>query len=106
MARNCGQPAVGASRHVFVWCGADLGVQSTSVIEWSDLFLNGLICSLCEAFFIRRCWKVSMHVRYVIVGVCRCVAGHEQELLGTVPADSAFTIGVYCKHIPCKQILL
>ncbi|PPR03246.1 hypothetical protein CVT24_012823 [Panaeolus cyanescens] len=31
---------------------------STSPIEWSDLFLNGCICWLCEGFYIRRCWKV------------------------------------------------
>ena len=33
-------------------------LQSTSPMEWSDLFLNGCICALCEAFYIRRCWKV------------------------------------------------
>ncbi|KAF8974163.1 hypothetical protein BDZ97DRAFT_355 [Flammula alnicola] len=31
---------------------------STSRIEWSDLFLNGCICWLCEGFYIRRCWKM------------------------------------------------
>ncbi|PPQ65584.1 hypothetical protein CVT26_000533 [Gymnopilus dilepis] len=31
---------------------------STSLIEWSDLFLNGTICWLCEGFYIRRCWKM------------------------------------------------
>ncbi|KAF9478173.1 hypothetical protein BDN70DRAFT_65061 [Pholiota conissans] len=31
---------------------------STSKIEWSDLFLNGCICWLCEGFYIRRCWKM------------------------------------------------
>lgn len=33
---------------------------STSPMEWSDLFLNGCICALCEAFYIRRCWKVTI----------------------------------------------
>jgi hypothetical protein len=27
-------------------------------MQWSDFFITGLICWLCEAFFIRRCWKV------------------------------------------------
>ncbi|KAF8913771.1 hypothetical protein CPB84DRAFT_5464 [Gymnopilus junonius] len=31
---------------------------STSRIEWSDLFLNGTVCWLCEGFYIRRCWKM------------------------------------------------
>ncbi|KAF9464472.1 hypothetical protein BDZ94DRAFT_496392 [Collybia nuda] len=31
---------------------------STSAIQWGDLFLNGLLSSMCECFFIRRCWKV------------------------------------------------
>ena len=36
----------------------DCILQSTSPMEWCDLFLNGCICALCEAFYIRRCWKV------------------------------------------------
>lgn len=36
--------------------------QSTSPIEWSDLFLNGCICALCQTFYIRRCWKVCNHI--------------------------------------------
>lgn len=39
----------------------DCILQSTSPMEWSDLFLNGCICALCEAFYIRRCWKVLHH---------------------------------------------
>ncbi|KAJ7930111.1 hypothetical protein B0H13DRAFT_1963316 [Mycena leptocephala] len=26
---------------------------------WTDFFLNGAICSMCEAFYIRRCWKMT-----------------------------------------------
>jgi hypothetical protein len=32
--------------------------QATSRIVWLDVFLNGIVCFLCQAFFIRRCWKV------------------------------------------------
>ncbi|KAF8897844.1 hypothetical protein BD779DRAFT_405271 [Infundibulicybe gibba] len=32
---------------------------STSAVPWADLFLNGIIASLCEGFFIRRCWKAT-----------------------------------------------
>lgn len=39
---------------------------STSPIEWSDLFLNGCICSLCEGFYIRRCWKLTNKNPWVI----------------------------------------
>ncbi|KAJ7228408.1 hypothetical protein GGX14DRAFT_67611 [Mycena pura] len=28
---------------------------------WTDFFVNGLICSMCEAFYIRRCWKVRLY---------------------------------------------
>ncbi|TFK71754.1 hypothetical protein BDN72DRAFT_407525 [Pluteus cervinus] len=31
---------------------------STSRIQWADFFINGCICALCQAFFIRRCWKL------------------------------------------------
>ncbi|KAL0580087.1 hypothetical protein V5O48_001946 [Marasmius crinis-equi] len=30
-----------------------------SALAWSDLFINGCICSLCQSFFIRRCWKMT-----------------------------------------------
>ncbi|KAJ7241903.1 hypothetical protein B0H12DRAFT_1326143 [Mycena haematopus] len=26
---------------------------------WADFFLNGTICSMCEAFYIQRCWKMT-----------------------------------------------
>lgn len=34
-----------------------LAHQSTSPIVWADLFLNGLICTVCEVSLLRRCWK-------------------------------------------------
>ncbi|KAH9482788.1 hypothetical protein JR316_0004888 [Psilocybe cubensis] len=40
---------------------------STSRIEWSDLFLNGCICWLCEGFYIKRCWKM-MGMKIWVIG--------------------------------------
>ncbi|KAF9534774.1 hypothetical protein CPB83DRAFT_214292 [Crepidotus variabilis] len=40
---------------------------STSPIEWSDLFLNGCICWLCESFYIRRCWKMMDQRIWILV---------------------------------------
>ncbi|KJA29918.1 hypothetical protein HYPSUDRAFT_246273 [Hypholoma sublateritium FD-334 SS-4] len=38
---------------------------STSSIQWSDIFLNGCICWLCECFYIRRCWKaIAMGIAF------------------------------------------
>jgi hypothetical protein len=34
------------------------GIKAGSPFLWTDFFLNGAICSMCEAFYIRRCWKV------------------------------------------------
>ncbi|KDR83892.1 hypothetical protein GALMADRAFT_683195 [Galerina marginata CBS 339.88] len=39
---------------------------STSRIEWSDLFLNGCICWLCEGFYIRRCWKMMGRNKWIL----------------------------------------
>ncbi|KAK7061991.1 hypothetical protein R3P38DRAFT_3166980 [Favolaschia claudopus] len=30
-----------------------------SPLMWTDSFLNGAICAICEAFFIHRCWKMT-----------------------------------------------
>ncbi|KAJ6539550.1 hypothetical protein B0H19DRAFT_1179568 [Mycena capillaripes] len=32
---------------------------AASPFMWTDFFLNGAICSMCEAFYIRRCWKMT-----------------------------------------------
>ncbi|KAI0268109.1 hypothetical protein BC834DRAFT_968331 [Gloeopeniophorella convolvens] len=40
---------------------------STSPLDWADLFLNGLICTVCEVSLLRRCWKVTKERRWVIV---------------------------------------
>lgn len=34
--------------------------QSTSPLVWAEIFLNGLICAICETSLIRRCWKVHL----------------------------------------------
>nr|GAT58232.1 predicted protein [Mycena chlorophos] len=33
---------------------------------WTDLFLAGVICSMCELFYIRRCWKMTGCSRFVL----------------------------------------
>ncbi|KAH9927246.1 uncharacterized protein B0H18DRAFT_875712 [Fomitopsis serialis] len=30
-----------------------------SPLHWSEFLLNGLICTCCEAFLLRRCWKIT-----------------------------------------------
>ncbi|KAF9568998.1 hypothetical protein CPC08DRAFT_284333 [Agrocybe pediades] len=40
---------------------------STSQIEWSDLFLNGCICWLCEGFYIKRSYKMMGRSKWVLV---------------------------------------
>ncbi|KAI0068586.1 hypothetical protein BV25DRAFT_1817458 [Artomyces pyxidatus] len=42
---------------------------STSPLSWSDLFLNGLICTVCETFLVRRCWKVTEKNKWVLLGL-------------------------------------
>ncbi|KAF8213835.1 hypothetical protein K438DRAFT_1927101 [Mycena galopus ATCC 62051] len=32
---------------------------ATNPFMWTDFFLNGAICAMCEAFYIRRCWKMT-----------------------------------------------
>ncbi|KAF8505910.1 hypothetical protein F5888DRAFT_1838847, partial [Russula emetica] len=39
---------------------------STSPIVWADLFLNGLICTVCEVSLLRRCWKVTKQKTWVV----------------------------------------
>ncbi|KAH9060975.1 hypothetical protein EDB87DRAFT_1683089 [Lactarius vividus] len=38
---------------------------STSPLVWADLFINGLICTICETSLIRRCWKVTKKRKWV-----------------------------------------
>ncbi|KAI9447891.1 hypothetical protein H4582DRAFT_2068470 [Lactarius indigo] len=38
---------------------------STRPLVWADLFLNGLICAICETSLIRRCWKVTKKRKWV-----------------------------------------
>ncbi|KAJ7274293.1 hypothetical protein B0H12DRAFT_1088030, partial [Mycena haematopus] len=45
---------------------------------WADFFLNGAICSMCEAFYIRRCWKMtgkSPWALYPMVSLWLCGVG-------------------------------
>ncbi|KAI9513250.1 hypothetical protein F5148DRAFT_285715 [Russula earlei] len=41
--------------YIFIY----LRYWSTSPIVWADLFLNGLICTVCEVSLLRKCWKVT-----------------------------------------------
>lgn len=38
---------------------------STSPLVWAEIFLNGLICAICETSLIRRCWKVTKKNKWV-----------------------------------------
>ncbi|KAM6496047.1 hypothetical protein JOM56_008753 [Amanita muscaria] len=42
-------------------------IWSTSAIQWSDFFLNGCICSMCQAFYIDRCWVLTEKRRWILV---------------------------------------
>ncbi|KAJ7682554.1 hypothetical protein DFH06DRAFT_1161517 [Mycena polygramma] len=39
---------------------------AASPFMWTDFFLNGAICSMCEAFYIRRCWKLTGKSRWAL----------------------------------------
>ncbi|KAF9268208.1 hypothetical protein L218DRAFT_602035 [Marasmius fiardii PR-910] len=39
---------------------------SRNALAWSDLFVNGCICSMCQSFFIRRCWKMTGKRRIIL----------------------------------------
>ncbi|KAI0036057.1 hypothetical protein K488DRAFT_42012 [Vararia minispora EC-137] len=39
---------------------------SSCPIDWSELFFNGLICSTCELWLIRRCWKATSRNMWVL----------------------------------------
>lgn len=55
---------------------------STSNIQWTDLLLNGLLSTLCEAFFIRRCWKMTNKSPWVLYPLA--------TLLASVTAANAY----------------
>ncbi|PCH40883.1 hypothetical protein WOLCODRAFT_16742 [Wolfiporia cocos MD-104 SS10] len=38
----------------------------TSPLHWAEFLLNGIICTLCEVFLIRRCWKVTERNNWVL----------------------------------------
>ncbi|KAJ6515605.1 hypothetical protein C8R45DRAFT_957082 [Mycena sanguinolenta] len=43
-----------------IWTVALLHIPwAASPLIWTEYFLNGAICSMCEAFYIRRCWKMT-----------------------------------------------
>ncbi|KAF7301899.1 hypothetical protein MIND_00755900 [Mycena indigotica] len=43
-----------------VWTVAVLGSPwASSPLMWCDFFINAVICSMCEAFYIRRSWKMT-----------------------------------------------
>ncbi|KAL1738729.1 hypothetical protein HDZ31DRAFT_69686 [Schizophyllum fasciatum] len=39
---------------------------STSGLTWLDFTLNGVICSICQGFYIRRCWKLTQRNPWVL----------------------------------------
>ncbi|KAJ7068549.1 hypothetical protein C8F01DRAFT_1118514 [Mycena amicta] len=43
---------------------------SGSPFMWTDFFLNALICSLCELFYIRRSWKMTGKSPAVLYPMC------------------------------------
>ncbi|KAI5833642.1 hypothetical protein K523DRAFT_413088 [Schizophyllum commune Tattone D] len=38
----------------------------TSGLTWLDFTLNGVICSICQGFYIRRCWKLTQRNPWVL----------------------------------------
>ncbi|KAJ7167542.1 hypothetical protein C8R46DRAFT_1093339 [Mycena filopes] len=42
------------------------GSWAGTPLVWTDFFLNGIISAMCEAFYIRRCWKMTGKSRWVL----------------------------------------
>ncbi|KAJ7044699.1 hypothetical protein C8F04DRAFT_1069227 [Mycena alexandri] len=68
-----------------------------SPFMWTDFFLNGIICAMCEAFYIRRCWKMtgkSRRVLYPMSLLWISVVGAEFYITITVALEfKHFTVG-------------
>jgi hypothetical protein len=66
--------------------------QETSSLQWMECFLNGFIVTVCSAFLIRRCWKVSLLSSMMADKMIRCryMAAYEKEHLGSVLAGRVF----------------
>jgi hypothetical protein len=71
-------------------------------MQWSDFFINGLICALCEAFLIRRCWKVcdtSRWVYFALANDCILYPVHQQEHLCSIAAVCFGCLAAHGKYI-------
>ncbi|KAJ7778392.1 hypothetical protein B0H16DRAFT_1503340 [Mycena metata] len=68
-----------------------------SPFMWTDFFLNGTICAMCEAFYIRRCWKMTSRspwVLYPMAILWMSVVGAEFYITITVALEfKHFTVG-------------
>ncbi|KAK7470389.1 hypothetical protein VKT23_001816 [Stygiomarasmius scandens] len=50
-----------------VWKVAiDFQPWAKSAFAWTDILINGFISWMCEAFFVRRCWKATNRNRWVL----------------------------------------
>jgi hypothetical protein len=77
-------------------------LQATSSIQWLDLFLNGLISSLCEGFFVRRCWKVSTRLSRGSNNFTFSQLDDKQEPLGSLPFVRPLVNNNHLKFLPRK----
>lgn len=84
-------------RPLTVW-----NLQWRSHLHCTEFFVNGLICTLCETFLIRRCWKVRRHLPPFTnkrMTIRRAAPDDREELL-----DSMSSVGVDCRNPSCKHL--
>ncbi|KAJ7368605.1 hypothetical protein DFH08DRAFT_831794 [Mycena albidolilacea] len=69
---------------------------------WTDFFLNAAICSICEAFYIRRCWKMtgkSPWVLYPMLGLWFSVVGAQSYVVITLGLEFQEAKVIKADHI-------
>ncbi|THV08293.1 hypothetical protein K435DRAFT_6309 [Dendrothele bispora CBS 962.96] len=47
----------------------DFQPWAQSAFAWTDILINGFISWMCEAFFIRRCWKITNRNPWALYGL-------------------------------------
>lgn len=52
----------------------DMNSWSSSGLTWLDFTLNGIICSICQGFYLRRCWKLTRRSPWVLYPLATILA--------------------------------
>ncbi|KAJ7167549.1 hypothetical protein C8R46DRAFT_1093376 [Mycena filopes] len=74
------------------------GSWAGTPLVWTDFFLNGIISAMCEAFYIRRCWKMTGKSRWVLYPMALLwinVVGAQLYINITLGLDATFDPSTY-----------